>query len=55
MHNVKQTVNTNNQIMHNNYSHFSNQHDDNSYVRIMLISADCMLITINKCGKRGRL
>ena len=60
MHNVKQIVNISNQIMHYNYSYFSNQHNDNSYARIMLISAGSMLLTIdvlmqNENGTRGRL
>ena len=47
MHDVKQIVHICDQIMDYNYSYFGTQHDDNSYVRIMLISSDNMLITID--------
>ena len=59
MHNVKHIVDINDQITHCNY-YFNKQHKDNSHVKIILISADNMLITThflgqNKSGTRGRL
>ena len=44
MHNVQHNVINSDQLMQNNYSYFSKQHDDNSYIVINLISASSTLI-----------